>query len=237
MGRLSILESVNHDLITTTYDPPMAHIQKRPRAETHTRTSPQPTRIRVEDPERSFTLSDESEVAEIADTSRFEGQLSDISEDDLELPPLTPSPPGSEVGDEEEHAALGNLDAPSGTAPSGDWKGIRKPSKGYHLDAAENLCGPPLEALHSELTGLDKTQKEIIKKFCEYLTENWPSQRLSTELTDSRHSAFMDPTGFWHALFQTEFPKYISFLVNQRAANRSQRVCYSPFLPTFVSIA
>jgi hypothetical protein len=181
-------------------------------------------------------LFDESEVAEITDISRFEGQLSEISEDDLELPPLTPSPPGSEVGDEEEHAALGNFDAPAGAVPAGDWKGTRKPSKGYHLpDAAENLCGPPLEALHSELTGLDKTQKEIIKKFCEYLTINWPSQQ-STELAGSRHVAFVDPTGFWHALFQTEFPKYITFLGNQRAANRSQRVRYSPFLPPFVSI-
>jgi hypothetical protein len=60
---------------------------------------------------------------------------------------------------------------------------------------------------------------------------------LSSELAGSRHSAFVDPTGFWHALFQTEFPKYISFLENQCAANWSQRVRYSPFLPTFVSIA
>jgi hypothetical protein len=74
----------------------------------------------VEDQEQSFTLFDESEVAVTTDTSRFEGQLSDISEDDLELPPLTPSPPGSDVGDEEEHAALGNLDAPSGAVPAGD---------------------------------------------------------------------------------------------------------------------
>jgi hypothetical protein len=215
----------------------MAQIPKRARAETQTRTSPRPSRIRVEEPERSFTLFDESEVAEITDASRFEGQLSNISDDDMELPPLTPSPPGSEVGDDEEHA-LGNVDAPSDNVPSGDWKGTRKPSKGYHLpDTAENLCGPPPEALHSELTGLDKTQKEIIKKFCEYLTIHWPSQRLSSELAGSRHSAFVDPTGFWHALFQTEFPKYISFLENQRAANRSQRVRYSPFLPTFVSIA
>jgi hypothetical protein len=191
----------------------MAQIQKRARAETQTRTSPQPTHIHVEDQEQSFTLFDDSEVVEMAGTSRFEGQLSDISEDDLELPPLTPSPPVSEVGDDEGCAALGNLDAPSGAVPSGDWKGTRKPSKGYHLPGAtENLCGPPVEVLPLELTGLDKTQKEIIKKFCEYLTVNWPSQRLSTELAGSRHSAFVDPTGFWHALFQTEFPRYIGFL-------------------------
>ena len=182
----------------------MAQIPKRARAETQTRTSPRPSRIRVEEPEQSFTLFDESEVAEITDTSRFEGQLSDISDDDMELPPLTPSPLGSEVGDDEEHA-LGNVDAPSGNVPPGDWKGTRKPSKGYHLpDTAENLCGPPPEALHSELTGLDKTQKEIIKKFCEYLTVHWPSQQLSSELAGSCHLAFVDLTGFWHALFQTQ---------------------------------
>jgi hypothetical protein len=214
----------------------MAQKQKRARAETQTRTSPQPTRIRG-DQEQYFTLFDESALAEIADPSRFDGQLSDTSEDDLELLPLTPSPPGSEVGDQEEHPALGNEDAPSSTLPSGDWTGTRKPSNGYHLpSAAENLCGP-VEGLNFKPVGLDKTEKEIVKKFCEYLTINWPGERLSSELAASRYTAFVDPTGFWHAFFHTEFPRFIGSLENQRAGNRSARVRYAPFPSTLVSFA
>lgn len=87
-------------------DPPKT--PKRARAETHTRSSPQHIRTRVEEPKLDFTLFDESETPAIIPTSAFDDQLSD-NDSDYELPPLTPSPPGSELGSEGELDSMYSL--------------------------------------------------------------------------------------------------------------------------------
>ena len=65
-----------------------------------------------------------------------------------------------------------------------------------------------------------------MRKFCDYLTFHWPSKRLESELTQSCHTAFVDPTAFWYALLKTKFKRYISFLKAQPISNRSQQVIY-----------
>jgi hypothetical protein len=79
---------------------------KRPRADTQTSSSPKHNRTRVDEVMPTFTLFDGSEVAANQDSSVFDDQLSDISDTGFELPPLTPSPEGS---DSEESKADGKL--------------------------------------------------------------------------------------------------------------------------------
>jgi hypothetical protein len=57
----------------------------------------------VDHPELEFSLFDKSEDTAIIPTSAFDDQLSDTDASDGEynLPPLTPSPPRSELGSDE----------------------------------------------------------------------------------------------------------------------------------------
>jgi hypothetical protein len=73
-------------------------------------------------------------------------------------------------------------------------------------------------------TKLCNDQKQIMKRFCDYTEHHWPSQRLNSELAESRYAAFVDPTGFWHALFKVEFKRFIDFLEAQDTNNCNDRV-------------
>jgi hypothetical protein len=73
-------------------------------------------------------------------------------------------------------------------------------------------------------TKLCSDQKQIMKRFCEYAEHNWPTQRLNSELAETCYAAFIDPTGFWHALFKTEFKRFIEFFEAQDENNRNDRV-------------
>ena len=63
-----------------------------------------------------------------------------------------------------------------------------------------------------------------MKRFCQYIEHNWPSQQLDSELTESCYAAFVDPTGFWHTLFKTEFKRFIDFFEAQDKNNCNDRV-------------
>ena len=87
-----------------------------------------------------------------------------------------------------------------------------------------NLSGPPTESNNISPTKLDLTQKQTMKKFCQYTEDHWPSQRLNHDLAESRYAAFVDPTGFWHALFKTGFKNFIDFHEAQSEHNRNEKV-------------
>jgi hypothetical protein len=90
--------------------------------------------------------------------------------------------------------------------------------------ADENLKGPNDKGLERTAVKLLDKEKEIMKKFTEYLVRNWPSRQLNPDLAESRHLVFADSTSFFSALFTPEFKKYIDFLKNAPAGNHSTRV-------------
>ena len=49
--------------------------------------------------------------------------------------------------------------------------------------------GPPIKPHEFTVVKLSDDQKQIMKQFCEYLTLNWPSQRLNSELAQSCYAA------------------------------------------------
>jgi hypothetical protein len=193
----------------------------------------------VDQPETEFTLFEVSEDLPTVQESALDDQTSDFDDSDYDLPPLTPSPTPSEPDSDEESNGRPSVTRLTGTyhikpvvtgsrtVPDGNWKGSRKSSKDYRLPrTAEDLTGPPTEPHEFTAVKLSGDQKQIMKKFSEYLTLNWPSQRLNSELAESRYGAFVDPTGFWYALFKTEFKHYIDYIDAQHDSNRSQRVIY-----------
>jgi hypothetical protein len=150
----------------------------------------------------------------------FDGQLSDcmeLSDGGSEFPPLTESGSESELESDKANAAP--------ISPSGNWDGVRKPQNGYVLrGAVENLKGPDVESLYIQPVKLVKVDKEVTKRFTDYLVRNWPSHRLNADLAESRNLALTDQTSFWSALFVPEFKRFMEFLNDTPAANRSQRV-------------
>jgi hypothetical protein len=113
----------------------------------------------------------------------------------------------------------------------GDWRGLRKSSKGYCLaHADENLTGPPTEQNEMMAAKLSNNQKGVMKQFCKYIVQTWPSQELNPDPAESHDAAFVDPTGFWYALFKTEFKRFVCFLMAQNEQNSSQNVRYSKIL-------
>jgi hypothetical protein len=203
----------------------MSNPRKRPRAETQTRSSPQRTRVRVDEPEWQLTLFDEAEVVGV-DISVLDDQISncseaeelsfsDCSEAGSDLTPLTESPAGSDVEDVEAVR-------PSN---SGDWTGIRKAANSYRLPRVhEDLRGPASEVQDPTPTKLIDIRKEIMKNFCTWLIQHWPTTRLNKELACDRHMALADPTAFWHALFQSEFVAYLEYMDKLPVQNQSLRV-------------
>jgi hypothetical protein len=200
----------------------MSQSQKRPRADTQSHSSPQSRKPRVHkdrvDEDVHFTLFDEGDVLDM-DPSLFDGQLSDctnLSDGGSEFPPVSASDAESESESDEAIAA---------PSPSGNWDGVRKPRNGYVLHGAvENLKGPDIESLYTQPVKLAKVDKEVMKKFVDYLVRNWPGRQLNADLAASRNLVLADPTAFWSALFVPEFKNFIDFLDNTPAANRSTRV-------------
>jgi len=205
---------------------------KRPRAETMTRLSPAHVRARVDEPETEFTLFEVSEDPPTIEESALDDQTSNFDDSDYDLPALTPSPTTSEAESGEESDTepsvtstphVGSVD----TAPEGNWRGSRKSTNNYRLPRTkENLTGPLTEPNELTAVKLSNNQKQTMRKFCDYLTRHWPSKRLESELAQSRHTAFVDPTAFWYALLKTEFKRYIGFLEAKPIGNRSQQVIY-----------
>ena len=197
--------------------------QKRPRAETQTRNSPESTRIRlIEEPDLDFTLFDQAEVATI-DIAALDSQLSDSSDaSDDEAEVVGMIFPDSPVSDDE--ASDGPpLDPGSPVTESpGDWAGTRTARRNYRLTSNEDLSGPDLSGSDLQPTPLANEEKAVLKKFCKYLIEHWPSQHLNSELANSRRLVFVDPTGFWYGLFHAEFKKFLDLV--QSTPNQSHPV-------------
>lgn len=73
---------------------------------------------------------------------------------------------------------------------------------------------------------MNNQQKKVVKKFCDYLAQTWPSQEFNSGLACTRHMAFADSTGFWHILFMPEFKKYLDYLNGVPEGNKSTHVCH-----------
>jgi hypothetical protein len=190
-------------------------MSKRPRAETSVSAQPS-TRVRVEEPETTFTLFDDADLKEL-ELSIFDGQLSECSTLSDKSTLTFDSSDNSEY--EVEEPAI------TGKVPSGNWTGTRYPRSRYHLPRMqEDLRGPELEDLSCNPTPLDNNQKRVTKTFCDYLIKHWPSERLNAELTDHRHMGLADPTTFCNVLLKTELPLFITIYGRQPTKNRSEKV-------------
>lgn len=175
-------------------------------------------RVRLEEQESTFSLFERTDLATLEATV-FDGQLSDLSSlsDESELP-LTDFEVSSDEATEDPFSI-------SGTAPSGDWTGIRKSKHGYHLPKAnEVLRGPDPEDIGPNPTRLDDNQKSVTRGFSKYLMDNWPSKKLNAELAGGRHIALVDATGFWEMLLSPFLPLYVDSLENKDEKNKSRRV-------------
>lgn len=211
----------DNESITST----MSQSQKRPRADTQSQNPPE-RRMAWVDESANFTLFDEGNMSDI-DRTLFDGQLSDLTDSDLEefsdggseFPPLTASGSESELELDEGNAAL--------ISPLGSWEGVRKAQNAYRLGASENLKGPDVEGLDLRLVNLKNEEKEVMKRFVGYLVRHWPSSQLNANLVASRSLALADATAFLNALFTPQFKNFIDFLNDTPVANRSTRVCLS----------
>ena len=205
----------------------MSLSQKRPRADTQSQFSPQRRRARV-DESMDFTLFDEGDVSDM-DRSLFDGQLSDLTDSDLEecldggseVPPSTAYGSDSELGLDEGNAVL------IGQGQLGSWEGVRKAQNGYKLGAGEDLKGPDVEGLDLKTVTLAELDRDVMRKFTDYLVRNWPSKQLNADLVASRNLGLADPTAFWSALFVPQFKSFIEHLQNVPPGNYSKRVCCS----------
>jgi hypothetical protein len=200
----------------------MSQSKKRPLTDTQSHSPPQHRKARV-DEDADFTLFDQGEVLDTVDWSLFDGQLSELtkpSDAGSAFPPSTASVSESEWGLDNQDKANAAL-----TSPSGNWEGVRKPQNAYMLQGAgEDLTGPDVEVLDMQAVKLTNEEKNVTRKFTQYLVRNWPGDRLNADLAASRNLTLADPTAFWGSLFMPEFKKFIDYLENTPAGNRSSEV-------------
>lgn len=189
-------------------------------------------RMRIND---ELTLFEGGEVElEQTDLLLFDGQLSDVSESDSDLSESDSamsespdSPPGSNV------APLPNFRVDL----LGDWTGVRNAANGYRLATDEDLSGPPIDSEELESNsvdwkGLAVNSKLVIKKFCRYLEQHWPTRQFNPELAGAFCTAFVDPIGFYHILFKSEFKRCQDYLLNSIHGEKVSHIIYSYWNPT-----
>jgi hypothetical protein len=182
-------------------------------------TPPQHRKARVDETE--FTLFDEGDMLDL-ERSLFDGQLSDLTElsdDGSEFSPLMTSGVEFELGLDSQDRGDAAL-----ISPLGDWEGVRKAQDGYKLPGADENLEGPYEGLDISPVKLETVEKDVIKRFVEHLVRSWPSCQLNADLAARRSLALADPTAFWSSLFEPEFKRFIDFMANAPAGNRSTRV-------------
>jgi hypothetical protein len=121
---------------------------------------------------------------------------------------------------------LGVNDTIGVNVPRGDWTGSRKPTNNYSLSGVtENLSGPSPQPVNLTATALSNSQKKTLKKLWINIEMNWPSQEHNPQLAEQLDRAFVDPAGFWSAILQSEFLKFLDWLTNRPPAEHSHKVC------------